>query len=83
MTNPGSLNAGMLRRGGRPAMTRPLALSEGVPLASPYASRIETMLKEARAEIGYDRPGFIRVEHPDDTVPGTLMGRFRVRVPTT
>ena len=48
---------------------------------NPYAATIAAVIEEARREIGYNRPNFIRVEHPDKTAPGTLMGRVRMHVP--
>ncbi len=75
------LTASLLRTGSRPAPTRRMALAPGQEPESAHAARIQRMLEEARAEMGYDRPGFVRVEHPDDMVPGTLMGRYRERVP--
>lgn len=78
---PARLTAGLLRTGPRPGTTKRMALAPGQEPESAHAARIRRMLQEARDEMGYDRPGFVRVEHPDDMAPGTLMGRYRERVP--
>ncbi len=80
-TPMGSLSACMLRVGARKPLTKPMALAPGQAPVSANADRIQTLIAEAREEIGYHRPGFIRVEHPDQTVPGTRLGRYRERVP--
>ena len=78
-----TLSASMLTRASREmrTTTKQMALTLDGKVVSPNASKIEAMLKEARLDLGYNRPEAIRVERPEDTAPGTLMGRFRVKVP--
>lgn len=82
---------GGLLRGSRPTFGRKVVATPTPPAEpavepvvepeNPYAETIAAVIEEARREIGYDRPNFIRVEHPDVTAPGSIMGRFRMHVP--
>jgi hypothetical protein len=82
MKGTARLTSGMLTIGRRAPTTKAMALAPGQKPVSVNADRIAAMLLQAREDLGYDRPGFVRVDRPEDMAPGALMGRYRERVPS-